>query len=133
MTKTTSGEELGKRVEELVAEHIAASRRAAEAAVERAFTSAVGVSGKTQRPARSSGGGRRRAPAEVAALGERLYEAVSLKPGEAMTVLAAQVGVSTRELNRPMTLLKGAGRVRSVGQRHLMRYFPTTSGAAEPA
>lgn len=114
----------------MVAEHLAASRREVEAALERAFTSAVGVPGRTRRAAKSSGGGRRRAPTEVAALGERLYEAVSLKPGEAMTVLAAQVGVSTRELNRPMTLLKRAGRVRSVGQRHLMRYFPTTADAA---
>lgn len=130
MTKTTSIQELGKRVEQLVAEHIAASRRGAEAALERAFASTVGVPGKSRPGARSSGGGRRRAPTEVAALGERLYEAVSLKPGEAMTVLAAQVGVSTRELNRPMTLLKRAGRVRSVGQRHLMRYFPTTAGTA---
>lgn len=130
MTNTTSSAELGNRVEQLVAEHIAAIRRAAEAALERAFASRVGVPGKSRRPARSAGRGRRRAPAEVAALGERLYEAVSLKPGEAMTVLATHVGVSTRELNRPMTLLKQAGRVRSVGQRHLMRYFPTTAGAA---
>ncbi|MCH7872184.1 MAG: hypothetical protein IID33_10845 [Planctomycetes bacterium] len=37
MTNTTSSAELGNRVEQLVAEHIAAIRRAAEAALERAF------------------------------------------------------------------------------------------------
>ena len=36
------------------------------------------------------------------------------------------LGVSARELQRPMTQLREAGRVRSVGQRHLTRYYPRT-------
>jgi hypothetical protein len=72
----------------------------------------------------SGGSSKRRAPEEIAALGERLYQAVCAKPGETMTVLMADVGGSARELQRPMALLKRAGRVRSVGARHLTRYFP---------
>ncbi len=60
----------------------------------------------------------------MAALAERLYEAVRANPGALMTVLAAQVGAGPRELSRPAWLLKKTGRVRSVGQRQYTRYFP---------
>jgi hypothetical protein len=38
--------------------------------------------------------------------------------------LAEDMGASTGTLQRPMTKLRAEGRVRSVGERHLMRYFP---------
>ena len=69
----------------------------------------------------------------MAALGERICDAVYAKPGETMTVLAAELGASARELHRPMALLKRAGRVRSAGARHLTRYFPMVDGAAASA
>lgn len=132
MTKTTSTQELGRHIEQLVEEHIAASRRAAREAVERAFATANRGKPLTK-PAPQSTTGRtfkRRPPDEVAALGDRLYRAVCGSPGTAMTVLASEVGATVRELNRPMTLLKRAGRVRSVGARHLTRYFPMAGKAA---
>jgi hypothetical protein len=60
----------------------------------------------------------------MAGLSERLYAAVCAHPGAVMTVLAAHVGATPRELNRPALILKRAGRVRSVGQRAHTRYFP---------
>ncbi len=45
-----------------------------------------------------------------------------------MAVLAPAVGATPRELHRPMATLKRDGRVRSVGQRHQTRYYPTTDG-----
>lgn len=63
-------------------------------------------------------------------LTERLYGAIVANPGATMTVLAAHVGASARELNRSATLLRRAGRVRSAGQRQTTRYFPTASKAA---
>jgi hypothetical protein len=60
-------------------------------------------------------------------LAEKLYEAVRANPGETMTVLMAKVGGTARALNRPMTVLKRAGRVRSVGERHHTRYYPMVS------
>jgi len=135
MTNTTSNQALAERIERLVQEHIAASRKSAQEALERAFASAAST-----RPARAprqvtqtSDSGKRRAPAEVAAVAERIYQAVCAKPGEAMTVLAAELGASARELHRPMALLKRAGRVRSAGARHLTRYFPMVDGAAASA
>jgi hypothetical protein len=132
MAITTSNQDLGQRIERLVQEHIEASRRAAQQAVQRAFASAATPSPRTRAPrpsGRLAGASKRRAPEEIAATGERLYEAVCAKPGEGMAVLAADLGESVRDLHRPMAVLKRAGRVRSVGTRHLTRYFPMADQA----
>ena len=131
MANTTSNQELGERIEQLVQQHIEASRRAAQQALERAFASAAaGPAKKRSRPQAKSAGDKRRTPDEIAALGERFYQAVCAKPGETMTVLAAELGVSGGELNRPMTLLRQAGRVRTAGARNHTRYFPMANEAA---
>jgi hypothetical protein len=126
MAKTT--EDLQDQIERLVREHLTAQQRAATAAIERAFASVAGPA-KT-RPPRLRTAGRRRAPAEMAGLAERLCEAVRANPGETIKVIASQVGETPRALNRPMHRLKREGRVRSAGQRHLTRYFPMTASRA---
>jgi len=129
MSNSTSHRDLDQRIEQLVREHIAAVQSSAREALERAF---AGVAAAARKPSHAvSGppiakGGKRRAAAEVAELGERLYRAVCARPGESMGVLAREVDASARELHRPMALLKQAGRVRSVGQRYNTRYFPRT-------
>jgi hypothetical protein len=136
MSNSTSNQELGERIEQLVQQHIEASRRAAQQAVERAFCRAAGGPTRTRAraPARvKSSSGKRRTPDEMAALGERFYQAVCAKPGETMAVLMAEVGATARELHRPMTQLKRAGRIRSVGTRHLTRYFPMVSDTTASA
>jgi hypothetical protein len=60
-----------------------------------------------------------------------VYRAVCAKPGETMAVLAPMVGASAREVHRPMTLLRRAGRVRAVGTRHTTRYFPMATAASD--
>jgi len=129
MTNTNTVRDLGERIEQLVQEHIAASRAAAQEAIARAFASsakpAVRAAAKATRRA-----GKKRPSADIAALGDRLYRAVCSKPGETMAVLAPMAGASARELNRPMTLLRRAGRVRSVGTRHMTRYFPMANAAS---
>jgi hypothetical protein len=47
-----------------------------------------------------------------------------------MVVFAAELELGVRDLQRPMSLLKRDGRVRSVGQRQSMRYFPGLGKAA---
>jgi len=130
MKNTNSYEDLSRQIEQLVAGHIAATRRAAQQAVERAFSAGSAV---VERRVKHSEGKKRRASADVAALGERFYRTVCAKPGETMTVLAGLVGASARELHRSVTLLRQAGRVRCVGNRHQTRYFPTTKGAVAAA
>jgi predicted Zn-dependent protease len=129
---TNTNEDLGKRIEQMIAEHIAATRRVAQEAVERGLTaSGAAPTVPAQRGrARARESGKRRATAEIAALGERFYHVVCSKPGETMTVLAAQVGASPRELQRAVAGLKEAGRVRAVGQRSQTRYFPLANSSA---
>ncbi|SRR5258708_6842456 len=129
MTSANTTWDLGERIERLVQEHMAASRKAAREAVERAFATAA------KAPARATASAPRQASpprpsADIAALGERLYRAVCAKPGETMAVLAPMAGASARELHRPMTLLRRAGRVRAVGTRHTTRYFPMANAAS---
>ena len=128
MTKTN--EDLGKQIEALVAEHVAATRRLAWEAVERAFGVGGGVKADPVRAVKAPGGKKRRASADLAALGERFYRTLCARPGETMTVLATEVGVSARELHRAVARLKQAGRVRTVGERSATRYFPLGNSAA---
>jgi predicted Rossmann fold nucleotide-binding protein DprA/Smf involved in DNA uptake len=114
-------EELQNKIERLVREHLAEQRRAATAAVERAFAC---TTLPDRAPVARSTSGRRRARSEMSALADRLYAAVRAKPGETIAVIAAEVGETAKALHRPMARLKQAGRVRSAGQRHLTRYFP---------
>ena len=130
MGMTHPNETLSEQIEQLVRAHLAATRRAAAEAVERAFSTACPTSRAKASPRASRTVRRRRASTEVAALGERLYEAVRAQPGETMSVLAPALGASPRELHRPMMALKQAGRVRSVGERHHTRYYPAMARAA---
>jgi hypothetical protein len=124
--------DLADGIERLVQEYVSTIRIAAEEAVERAVgASASGkatpnASAKQRAPSRQ---GKRRPSDEISALSERLYEAVCQAPGETMTVVAPMVGSTARELNRPMLLLRRAGRIRSVGTKHATRYFPMASEA----
>jgi hypothetical protein len=129
-TKTMNHGDLAEGIEHLVRQYISTIRVAAQGAVERAVAASVGgvaaPSAKKRQPsaAPSSRQGARRASDEIGALSERFYEALCRSPGEKMTVLAPIVGATARDLNRPMLLLKRAGRIRSVGTKHATRYFP---------
>jgi hypothetical protein len=135
-TKTRHHGDLAEGIERLVQEYISTIRIAAEVAVERAIgASASGkatpnASAKQRAPSAAlSRPGTRRLSGEISALSERLYEAVCKAPGETMTVIAPRVGSTARELNRPMLLLRQAGRIRSAGTKHATRYFPMASEA----
>jgi len=127
-----TNEDLGNRIEQMIAAHIAATRKVAQEAVARAF----GEASPAARPrvaavaAASGRSGKRRASADLVALGERFYGVLCRKPGEPMAVLAAEVGASAQELHRAVARLKQAGRVRAVGQRSQTRYFPLAGNNA---
>jgi len=135
-----STRELEESIEHLVQAHIQKIRTAAQAAVERAFAAndaprarppRRSVSGRSS-PSTGAGTSRpRRSRAELAALEERLYQVIAEKPGETMTVIAPVLETSARDLIRPMAALKRSGRVRSVGERHLTRYFPLAAEGGE--
>jgi hypothetical protein len=125
---------LDQRIEQLIREHITAVQRSAREVLERAF---AGTAGAPRKPARAAVGnttaaenGKRRGPAEMSAFAERLYRAVCAYPGESMTALAKELGAAPSELQRPMALLRQSGRMHSVGQRHLTRYYPRTGASS---
>jgi hypothetical protein len=133
MTNTTA--ELETRIEQMVAEHVAAVRKAAQSAVERAFAGAgAGVAAPSvvtaSRPRIARTAAKRRTGTERSALGERFFEALSRKPGETMAVLSAEVGASPVELQRAVARLREANRVRTIGERLQMRYFPLSANAS---
>ena len=122
------GQTLSKQIEHLVREHIEATQRAANEAVARAFASSASSPRSVSARAPRRTNSQRRGPEEMAALAERLYAAVVAEPGETMAVLAPAAGATSRELQRPVMILKNDGRVRSAGQRHQTRYYPTAAG-----
>jgi hypothetical protein len=65
-----------------------------------------------------------REPAELAALTERLYEAIAAQPGETMEVLAASVGCRGKQLRVSIEQLLRQDRVKKAGERRATRYFP---------
>jgi hypothetical protein len=133
-------QDLAAQIEDLVQAHIDKLWRGAADAVERGFGRATiptrtrtRPSTNTAKPKTRRAPSQRREPEEVQALAERLHAAVTETPGETMAVLAKRVGASVRDLNRPMTNLKRAGRLRSVGTRNRTRYFPLVGERADAA
>lgn len=112
-------------------------RRAAIDALERAsVVPAVGAAEvekqrKLRRPSNGNGRERQarkpappREPAELAALTERLYEAIASHPGETMEVLAPVVGCPGKQLRVSIEHLLTRERVKKAGERRSTRYFP---------
>ena len=134
MTSLKTPDQLTGAIESLVASYLADVRDAACQAVERALCRPT-VAGRPSKrqvegPAQPRQLAKRRSAAELEKLGERLYERVCARPGESMVTFAEELRASVSELQRPMARLKASGRVRSVGQRHLTRYFPAVVRAS---
>jgi hypothetical protein len=122
--------ELAGAIESLIGSYMAGVREAAQQAVERAtvrFAAARptrgGRTGSSIPPASAN----RRTAAELAGVCDALYEVVRTHPGASMVTLAEKMGAEMRILQRPMATLRATGRVRSVGQRHLTRYYPAVA------
>lgn len=115
-------ESLAEQIDKLVREHLEQVQTEAALAVQRAFAAMK----TAPRPrATKRGPSRRRDPREVAELAERLHACIVTEPGESMAVYSRELGASVRELHRPMTLLRRAGRLRTTGARNNTRYYPT--------
>lgn len=134
VVRMTTNNGLAEQIEQLVRNHIETTRKAATAAVERAFSATPTASDRSvahaaRRNPRAKAAPRR-AVEDVLALAERFYAVLCRNPGETMATLAPQVGASPRALHVAVARLKRAGRVRSVGQRQHTRYFPMTATGA---
>jgi DNA-binding NtrC family response regulator len=127
-------EELADAIESLVVSYMDEVRLAAQRAVERSLTR-----GSVSRPPSKVRDARRTAPRsrmarrsrpELDAACEQLCQVVRARPGESMVTLAGAMGMPMSTLQGPMAKLRADGRVRSVGERHLTRYFPAVVRAA---
>ena len=120
--KTTN---LTEQIEKLVRDHLARAHAEANEAVKRAFASTSPSAAKATRSHGTRAVSHRRDRSVVTELAERLYAEVMAVPGEPMAEYAKKLDASARDLHRPMTLLKRAGRLRTTGARNSTRYFPT--------
>ncbi len=137
MTSPKNPEQLAEAIEALVASYIDEVRRVAQQAIDRTLSvskaSSSASKGRASQPAQQHQPARRRGVEELDGLCDRLYELVCARPGVSMAVLADEIGQQAGRLRRPMTRLKADSRVRSVGQRQAMRYFPAVVRAPQSA
>lgn len=128
MRSPSTPEQLANAIESLVASYIDEVRQAAQQALERSLSRSVHVQRSAKstvhRPSSPKSATKRRTAAELDETCEKLCALVRARPGESIITLATDMGVSAGTLQRPMAKLRAEGRVRSVGERHLMRYFP---------
>lgn len=127
---TTSIPELERAIEALVQAHLAAYEAQVRAAIGAGATRRAPSSRGKPRAKPATKRGPKRTASELAALCEDFYAAVEANPGETKSVLASQLGLSSRELERPVARLKESGRVRTVGEYGRMRYFPMAALSA---
>lgn len=127
----TATDTLAIEIEAAVQLIVAATQRAAVAAIQEAFKGSrrpeVPSVLKREQPTGQRGGSdtvRRRSTEEINKLAQDLYDSVCAKPGETMAVLAQEMGTAPRLLQPAVARLKAEGRIRAVGHRHLTRYFP---------
>lgn len=137
MTPPKTPQQLADAIEYLVASHIDEVRRAAQRAIDRSFPSPTAgtrpESRKAAHKTRKRRSAKRRSAEELGELCEKLYELVCSQPGESMTTFSDASGIAVRALHRPMSKLKAEGRIRSVGERNLTRYFPAVGRRSKSA
>lgn len=69
--------------------------------------------------------GAMRAPAELAALVEKLAAHIRRNPGQGAEAIGKALGVATSEMALPIKKLVAAKRIRSEGQKRATKYFPS--------
>ena len=124
---TTLEQRLQQQIESAVQEYLQASRAKVTATLERAFGAATAPAARAKssaRPRATEKVGKRRTASELAALSEQLYEVISGSPGQGMVALSERLELSGQHLQRVVARLRADGRIRTVGARQQMRYFP---------
>ena len=127
-------EQLANAIESLVASYLDEVRHVAQEALQRSLRRQA-VAGRPakatdRRSQATQPETKRRTAAELDAMCEQLCALVRARPGESIVILAEEMGMPASTLQRPMAKLRSEGRVRIVGERHLMRYFPAVTRAA---
>ena len=134
MTSPKTPEQLANAIETVVASYLEEVRRTVQHAVERSLSRSAATTrpnkSKVERTDHQRSAKTRRSTGALDELCDRLHQCVCARPGEPTTVFADELGCTVRDLQRPMAKLRAQGRIRSVGQRNLMRYFPAVTKTA---
>jgi hypothetical protein len=120
--------QIEERINEMVGDVLVLIRRAANDAVNNALSGTTAPGGAKAAPKRgkrrASQPQARRSPEELSALCERLYQKIDEDPGKGMAAYAEALSTAVRDLGVVMKRLRKAGRVRTLGERDRMQYFP---------
>lgn len=97
-------------------------------AAARARKPAGRVAKPAARAAKPGGKRVRRSAADLEKLGNAVLAAVKQKPGQRMEHLSKALGVTSKDLKRPIDLLVAAKQLRTEGQRRGTQYYPAGGG-----
>jgi hypothetical protein len=129
MMQPKTPQQLAQAIEALVAAYVDDARRLAQLALDQAFGRTAAAA---SRPSRTSGRprsdadlvGKRRSRQKMTEMQEKLVVLVAARPGISMPEIVEEMGMPMSSMRRPLVALRADGRVRSVGERNLTRYFP---------
>lgn len=128
MTSPKTPQQLADAIDAVVASYLEEVRRSVQQAVDRSLSRSAATArpfkSRVDRSPDQSSKTTRRSAGALDELCDKLYQCVCARPGQSMAVFADEMGCTSRDLERPMAKLKALGRVRSLGQRSLMRHFP---------
>lgn len=132
--------DIAEKLEAEMAKAVALIVTASHAAALETLNQAFGVDERPQKRSAEAGQSRhapralaapRRDRAEIRALEEQLLREIWATPGESMSVLASRMGASASQLQVPVSRLKTARKLKTVGERQFMRYFPAERPAGD--
>lgn len=135
MTSPKTPQQLADAIETVVASYLDEVRRTVQHAVERSLSRSAATTraykSRVDRSTEQRSMKTRRSSGALDELCDKLHQCICARPGEPTTVFADELGCTVRDLQRPMAKLRAQGRIRSVGQRNLMRYFPAVTRASK--
>lgn len=121
--------QINQRIEAFVAEITELARQHAIDSISRALEATQGGR-PAGRPAKKNGArrvarGGKRSPDQVQQDADRLLAHVIANPGARAEEIAAEMGMTTKEIALPMRKLVGSKKVKTEGQKRATRYYPT--------
>ncbi len=79
-------------------------------------------------PARKKGRRVRRSADDLEAIQEKIVAVLKRQPGVNSEELQEALGMSKQDVQRPLSLLRDEGKVKTEGQKRAMRYYPKGRG-----
>jgi hypothetical protein len=75
----------------------------------------------------------RRSPQQMAHVVDLLYAQITAQPGQTIEQIAKAIGMTPRQLSRPVRQLLAARRIKKTGIKRYTRYFPVHARPSKPS